>query len=83
MSLSLSHAGPPFARYIPSVPSEASDTGSEQGELSDASESTDGLNRQSESTRQHETAGEGPSLTDLTDTAPLLPVTVTLVSVVV
>ena len=63
-----------FARYIPSNPSDPSDTPPEQGRCTDGLEATDGLNRQNESMCQNETAGEGMCLTGLTlltDRAPV------------
>ena len=63
-----------FSRYLPSEPSDPSETPPEQGRCTDGLEVTDGLNRQNESMCQNETAGEGMCLTGLTlltDTTPV------------
>jgi hypothetical protein len=63
----------PFSRYLPSEPSDASDTQSEQGRCSDGSELSDGSNRQSGTVRQRETAGQESFLTELTLLTDIVP----------
>lgn len=64
----------PFSRYLPSEPSEASDTTPEQERCSDGSVSSDGLTRQSETTRQYEAPAQGTFPTDLTLLTEVTPI---------
>ena len=56
----------PFERYLRQNPSDPSETDPDQGNTSDAPEASDGSTRQTELTRQDETAGQTPLLTLLT-----------------
>lgn len=63
----------PFSRYLPSEASEASDIHPEQGKLVDTLGASDGLTRQSDTTRQYENAADAADLTGLTGLTPVRP----------
>jgi len=63
----------PFSRYLPSEPSEASDVRPEQGKLVDTLGASDGSTRQSDTTRQYESAAHTTDLTELTLLTPAQP----------